>query len=891
MTTNRFLKLQLMLLVLFASIGVYLIFSIIFNSSDQIQAQNDWAYSQATCRTTGTSCSSEAEFRNYDENSMGDYEMLYCRNFINSTPENGWFYGTWEVDAIEECYSRELCNERDGLINGDDTECNNPYKCPREEPETGEITVDAVCDDDIQISLDVQVSKDNYLQEGTTRFSVDGIPIQPNNLVNLIPQDGSLNDDRSVYPDLEFVGVDSASDNGDGSYTASAGSTVVFRYRNCAPPTNEPERSWVRVRAVCDGNIQLGDIDFTVSRRGTAIISPERQMIEADGDGTRVEFDGRARVDIYTGDVPQSITSQYPDISPQSGQAKESVEVENTYIFEYQNCQPITTTTTITVSPEEIGVVAQCIDGTQEALNLSFTTTEGASGTTPASGIEIQGTSTQVTIGDIPQDVRSRFENIELVGGATERTVNGGSTVTYQYRNCVPITTTTTITVSPEEIGVVAQCIDGTQEALNLSFTTAEGVSGTTPASGIEIQGTSTQVTIGDIPQDVRSRFENIELVGGATERTVNAGDTANYEYRNCVLEEKDPGISIEKVIIDGDSNIVDGIITFGLRVTNTGDVDIENFTLSDNYDARYIEFLDSTYNGEDFPPTATLPPAQGSFRAVLIWDDLPPAEEGVLRVGDTFTIVLRFRAIEPIQDAEEQEDQNCGVIQEFTYTDENGEKNVIDDDNLLPDDCVEYDIIEEPEDIVVDVKKYNVAPSTVAVGQTVRFQAVIGNTSDVTYTDIDFTDRYDGRYLSIINVKITKRSNIPSGPIDFGNEQYFIIGRSRLSFSEGTRDSFLQVNNLQNINNFGSLAPGHSFVLELAFTAVAPISSTCDEVIGDVEDEEGRSVSDRDDACAKIIAPPPPKTGASFLVNFIAPTGLLIAGAVARRFYILRFL
>ncbi len=882
-----------MLLVLFASIGVYLIFSIIFNSSDQIQAQNDdWTYdSKCRYRLGGGECA-EAEFKmgpdacNPDEPN----EMCYCgpeQGSVDVGDDGVWAYSN--IIRHEGLGCQADCTDRSGLVEGDGTTCNNPYFCEERQPETGEITVDAVCDDDIQISLDVQVSKDNYFQEGTTRFSVDGIPIQPNNLVNLIPQDGSLNDDRSAYPDLEFVGVDSASDNGDGSYTASAGSTVVFRYRNCAPPTNEPERSWVAVRAVCDGNIQLGDIDFTVSRGGTAIISPEKQIIEADGDGTRVEFDGRARVDIYTGDVPQSITSQYPDITPKSRQAKESVEVENTYTFEYQNCQPITTTTTITVSPEEIGVVAQCIDGTQEALNLSFTTTEGASGTTPASGIEIQGTSTQVTIGDIPQDVRSRFENIELIG-ATERTVNGGSTVTYEYRNCQPITTTTTVTVSPEEIGVVAQCIDGTQEALNLLFTTAEGVSGTTPASGIEIQGASTQVTIGDIPQDVRSRFENIELVG-ATERTVNAGDTASYEYRNCVLEEKDPGISIEKVIIDGNPNIVDGIITFGLRVTNTGDVDIENFTLSDNYDARYIEFLDSTYDGEDFPPTATLPPAQRSFRAVLIWDDLPPAEEGVLRVGDTFTIVLRFRAIEPIQDAEGPEDENCGVIQEFTYTDENGEENIIDDENLLPEDCVEYDIIEEPEDIVVDVKKYNVNPSTVAVGQTVRFQAVIGNTSDVTYTDIDFTDRYDGRYLSIINVRITKRSNIPSGPIDFGNEQYFIIGRSRLSFSEGTRDSFLQVNNLQNINNFGSLAPGHSFVLELAFTAVAPINSTCDEVIGDVKDEKGRSVSDRDDACAKIIAPPPPKTGASFLVNFIAPTGLLIAGAVARRFYILRFL
>ena len=242
------------------------------------------------------------------------------------------------------------------------------------------------------------------------------------------------------------------------------------------------------------------------------------------------------------------------------------------------------------------------------------------------------------------------------------------------------------------------------------------------------------------------------------------------YDH-NCVtritqsLQPPSPNIEVSKTLVSPNFQPVGSTITFNINARNTGNVDIRNFTLSDQYDPNYLEFVSSTYRGQTLNPDAT---TGTNGRMQLTWSNMPPksgfsGEDGVLTAGsngngETFTLTLTFRILREVTPSLALENDNCGIITTITYRDEFGQDR---QDTLNPprQSCVEfYTPTEVP--LTVQVNKTTLTPSVVSPTE-VRFRATITNndSNQRTYSDIDFTDVYDATYLRPNRVIVTNPS------------------------------------------------------------------------------------------------------------------------------------
>ncbi len=347
------------------------------------------------------------------------------------------------------------------------------------------------------------------------------------------------------------------------------------------------------------------------------------------------------------------------------------------------------------------------------------------------------------------------------------------------------------------------------------------------------------------------------------------------------------PQVTIQKTLTSPNYQPIGSEVTFNIVVTNTGGVDIRNFVLTDNFDPNYLQYISTSYKTKSLEPDSNATGTDG--RRTLVWNYMPPkpdrisGEDGVLTIGESMTITLKFKSLKATTTQLTVENDNCGVVNTIEYTDKNNQTQV---QTVNLKSCAEFNVPETPTNLTIRVSKYTITPS-VNVGQEVKFQAVIANTSDRSYTDIDFIDNYDATHLKLMKVKLARIASIPSGAYTFKDTDYAVEVTTFSSVNP------LVMNNLQDVKNsqgnaFGKLDPSASYVLEITYQAQAPSDSTCDTVIGNVTDNNGKGASGNAQACAKVNAPLPPNTGASFLMNFIVPVITLVAATITKRFIVL---
>jgi uncharacterized repeat protein (TIGR01451 family) len=328
------------------------------------------------------------------------------------------------------------------------------------------------------------------------------------------------------------------------------------------------------------------------------------------------------------------------------------------------------------------------------------------------------------------------------------------------------------------------------------------------------------------------------------------------------------PGVTIQKTLTSN-AQPVQGQVTFNIDVRNTGQVDLRNFVVVDDFDPSYLQFVSATYRGQ------SLPPVQGTGtngRTTLTWNDLPPGND-VLRVGDTFQIMLTFKSLRDSRPTTTLENDNCAVVSQITYNDANGQQIVTTINNQRS--CAEFTTTTQ---LTVAVNKSSLTPS-VSVGQEARFSASItNNTQDKTYNEIDFIDTYDSRYLNPVRVRVTG----PNGAV----RTYCPAQRTGCDAVFNTVNP-IRINDIHTVD--GALAPGKAYSFEIAFTAVAPVARTCDMVSTDVIDNGGNPTSGRSpEICVEIVAPPPPNTGANMVLNLFLPMAVLVLAAGGS--YVLRY-
>lgn len=334
------------------------------------------------------------------------------------------------------------------------------------------------------------------------------------------------------------------------------------------------------------------------------------------------------------------------------------------------------------------------------------------------------------------------------------------------------------------------------------------------------------------------------------------------------------PNIEVVKTLVSPNFQPVGSTIVFNISARNTGNVAIRNFTLSDNFDPNYLEFLSSSFGPTPYAPdTPTGQIVNG--RRVLTWSNMPPKsdripnEDGVLTIGETVNLTVTFRILKETTPALALENDNCGVISTIQYQDTNGTTVEV---PITPpkSSCVEYQTPTQVP-LTVVINKSALTPSVVSPAQ-VKFRAVIVNndTQKRTYSDIDFTDEYDSTYLKPNNVIVTNPAGRQATLTGFANSGVLSIAN-------------LQDQKDANGVALGALPYGQTYTLDLIFDSMAPIHQTCDTVFTNVGDTGGNGgVSNEAKACAEITAPPPPVTGANMFFNLMIPALAIIATGAA---------
>lgn len=736
MKTHKFLKLYILLLVLFSGFGIYLMLSL-FNARsvtglqiNPVKAEgrpSDWdpRYLDKTCRyrTGGGECA-VAEFTNC--NPSGG-QVCVCRG-EDAQGANGWTYAMTGYDTIE---NTDKCDPRDMVAFCRDNpgasftlaECHNGGKCPGVPPtptpttQPGSITVRAYCAENNQELVETyEIYRSDapvYYESGPTTGTKGGIIPGYDYGVKI------HSDNNNGWPNLRLD--DSA------EKVARSGDTVSFRFAGCVAQPTQP---------------------------------------------------------------PTSTPTQTPTPTPTPAMACENMYLNGN-----------TSLKTKTLNPGE------SVDITMIVNNPTDTTSQGAA-VVFNSDHKVNGVPDKARV--LPNTTPS---------GYSEMTTN-------------------------------------TQNATQFRGLRTPQVSGT--------RATYTwKVSYDQLLNKPDANFDNKLLVnaqlngygGGMTNGNANC-----VVFLNTQPQTQNPQVRIRKTLISG-IQPKDAEIMFNIDVTNTGNVDITDFTLTDDYDPAYLEFKEATYNGVK-QETESLP-LNPEGRKVLRWKDMPPGNV-VLKVGDTFTLTVKFKILkESVASTVSKENDNCGVVSQITYRDQTGTPHIVNVTDVRF--CAEY-LTPTPNGITVQVNKEAVT-RVVSQGQPVQLRARITNNSDAAYTKVNFIDNYDKIHLEPVRVEVTA----PNG--------------RKAAVNNMPNTGVITINDLQDLtdgngNKLGGLEKGQSYVIDIFFVAKSPIDRACDKVTANVTSDSRNATGTSPEVCVQITTPPTPPTGANVWMNTVLPVlGLVVAG------------
>lgn len=629
----------------------------------------------------------------------------------------------------------------------------------------------------------------------------------------------------------------------------------------------------LRLEARCVDNGQTINISYQVLNGGNVLRSGTTNATENDLSGTI--FD----VAFGSDQEARNRYPQFPNISSASGpngsSFRQGVRPGATVVKEFINCTPTGTSTptstpvsTPTATPTTPEAPAACT-----SLNVGI----GQNGNLPATSVAVTSATSNNALTRAP-------EPGEVV--AISSTSSGGQAVLNSYwiratnsdasNVCsyyIPTVSNGTFTMPDWKQGTLVRDASCAGQPLNFN----EGIIiGANYFNGNDVYrpwcvnfGPNTNsgqlVVNGTVTNQACS---NICVARGATVRTPQA-----------------PNIEIKKTLTSPNFQPIGNTVTFDISVRNTGNVDVRSFTLYDEFDPNYLEFVSSVYRTQvdnTINPDTPTGELLTNGRRRLAWSNMPPrstqvaGEDGILTVGETFTLKLTFRVLKATTAQIALENDNCGVVQGINYRDDQGQDATY-TFNPRRESCAEFQSV-TPAALTATITKQVLTPS-VRVGNEVKFKAVLTNNDAEkrTYADIDFTDQYDTRYLKPSRIVITA----PNG--------------RTVTVNNLPNTGTITISNIQDKtdasgNVLGGLAYGQSYTFELVYVATAPITTTCDTVfanVGDNSNPVNGGTTNQAQACAEITAPPPPDTGANVFLNLLMPL-VAIAGSVVTKKYLI---
>ncbi|MFC1769163.1 MopE-related protein [Nanoarchaeota archaeon] len=213
------------------------------------------------------------------------------------------------------------------------------------------------------------------------------------------------------------------------------------------------------------------------------------------------------------------------------------------------------------------------------------------------------------------------------------------------------------------------------------------------------------------------------------------ASDISDVE----ILEEHGDNLTLSKTVEN--ASVENGsIITFTLNVTNVGDTNVTNYSLWDNYDDVYLDFINETSIPYD--------EYNENLTDVGWFFDLD--------VGNSFIVQINF----------------TGISIGNTTNNASVEDDI--DEEILTDG-IDVEILEShgPEEESVIITKTTLNQS-VEVGEVVQFKINITNNGSVNFTDVDYllADDYNNTFLNFSGIDVgwpPELVNFSAGMIDWG--------------------------------------------------------------------------------------------------------------------------
>jgi uncharacterized repeat protein (TIGR01451 family) len=268
------------------------------------------------------------------------------------------------------------------------------------------------------------------------------------------------------------------------------------------------------------------------------------------------------------------------------------------------------------------------------------------------------------------------------------------------------------------------------------------------------------------------------------------------------------PGIAISKIRLSPDPAHVTELVTFSIRLTNTGNTTLVSIPLTDVYDSAYLLFAGAT------PAPTSVNPSLSATTGQLTWADVTAAL-GDLPPGASFQITTVFTAITPTPPGSPA----------FNFA---GVNNARDTGGNTPPGGTATGIASVTILPNISLLKNVFAPGPFLVGDEITFTIYITNEGRTTMVVLPLLDDYDTRYLAFKRAIPTHNSATP-GQITWNDLTTF----------------------------FGDVPPGGSISVDVVFDALAPITTTINMATAtNMVDNLGNRASAISGASVQIIAP-----------------------------------
>ena len=293
---------------------------------------------------------------------------------------------------------------------------------------------------------------------------------------------------------------------------------------------------------------------------------------------------------------------------------------------------------------------------------------------------------------------------------------------------------------------------------------------------------------------------------------TPNNGNPAEDDQDNAVVTSTSatpqPGVDLDKALVSSNPAHLTELVTYTIRLTNTGNTTLVNLPLTDTFDIPYLTFARAAPAPDAVNPNATATTGQ------LVWNDLtntfgdlPPG--GVVQVS----VVMTATGITPLgTDA-----LNRAVT-----------ANVLDNTGRTPPGGGDSDQV--PVTILpnISLNKAVFASGPFVVGDEITFTIQITNEGSTTLVVLPLADAYDPAYLSF------KRA-IPV---------HNIATPGTITWNDLT-------------TSLGDLPPKGSVSVLVVFDAAAPVTATVNmATVTNALDDLGNQVSAVSGATVNVVNP-----------------------------------